>query len=61
MAVPKVALAIQNAIRSQISSMTDLLIVQTNVHVSGIVPEKLSSKIDPDNLFGDVVTSEVPD
>ncbi|WP_349582168.1 Asp23/Gls24 family envelope stress response protein [Leuconostoc citreum] len=60
-AVPKVALAIQNAIRSQISSMTDLLIVQTNVHVSGIVPEKLSSKIDPDNLFGDVVTSEVPD
>jgi len=59
--VPKVALEIQNAIQSQISSMTDLRLSQINVHVTGIVPEKVTNKIDPDNLFGDTQTAEVDD
>jgi len=57
--VPKVALEIQHAIQSQISSMTDLQVTQINVHVTGIVPEKISSSIDPDNLFGESGTTEV--
>ncbi len=60
-AVPKVALDIQNAIQSQITSMTDLHVVQTNVHVSGIVPEKVAKQFDPDNLFGETETTEVAD
>lgn len=57
-AVPRVALEIQNAIKSQISSMTDLHIAQTNVHVSGIIPEKVLNKIDPNNLFDTATSSE---
>ncbi|MEX0381220.1 Asp23/Gls24 family envelope stress response protein [Leuconostoc sp. MS02] len=57
--VPKVALEIQHAIQSQISSMTDLQVAQINVHVTGIVPEKVASNIDPNNLFGDSNTTEV--
>ncbi|WP_294973808.1 Asp23/Gls24 family envelope stress response protein [uncultured Leuconostoc sp.] len=57
--VPKVALEIQHAIQSQISSMTDLQVTQINVHVTGIVPEKISSSIDPDNLFGESGITEV--
>ena len=60
-AVPKVALAIQNAIRSQIASTADLSITQTNVHVSGIIPEKVPSEIEPNNLFGKTETTEVVD
>ncbi|MGO3411559.1 MAG: Asp23/Gls24 family envelope stress response protein [Leuconostoc falkenbergense] len=56
-AVPKVALNIQNAIKSQIASMTDLHVERINVHVSGIVPEKADSAIDPNNLFGDEVSN----
>ncbi|MBU7455209.1 Asp23/Gls24 family envelope stress response protein [Leuconostoc fallax] len=52
-AVPKVALNIQSAIKSQIASMTDLTVTQVNVHVSGIIPDKRVSTIDPNNLFGE--------
>jgi len=58
--VPRVALEIQKAIQSQIASMTDLHVSQVNVHISGIVPEKVANKIDPDNLFGEDAT-EVAD
>ncbi len=51
--VPKIALNIQNAIKSQVSSMTDLEVARVNVHVSGIIPEKPDHTIDPDNLFGE--------
>nr|MWN21541.1 Asp23/Gls24 family envelope stress response protein [Leuconostoc lactis] len=44
-AVPKVALDIQNAIQSQITSMTDLNVVQTNVHVSGMEDDIMAREI----------------
>jgi uncharacterized alkaline shock family protein YloU len=50
-AVPKTALAIQDAIQTQIGLMTDLVVTQVNVHVEGIVPMKSDSAIDPNHMF----------
>jgi uncharacterized alkaline shock family protein YloU len=51
--VPKVALKLQEHVKSQISSMTELNIAEVNVHVEGVVPEKVTNKLDPNNLFAD--------
>ncbi|WP_179395604.1 Asp23/Gls24 family envelope stress response protein [Lacticaseibacillus absianus] len=51
-AVPKVALAMQETLREQLLFMTDLTLDEVNVHVVGVVPEK-TAKIDPDDLFKD--------
>ncbi|MBM7544045.1 Asp23/Gls24 family envelope stress response protein [Periweissella beninensis] len=53
--VPKVALNIQEHIKSQISAMTELTITEINVHVEGVIPEKMTkeSKVDINNLFPD--------
>lgn len=51
-AVPQVALAIQEKIRQQILFMTGLEVTAVNVHVEGVVtPENVETQIDPDNLF----------
>ncbi|MCI1985620.1 MAG: Asp23/Gls24 family envelope stress response protein [Lactobacillus sp.] len=51
-AVPKVALAMQEQLREQLLYMTDLTLDTVNVHVVGVVPEK-APKIDPNDLFKD--------
>ncbi|QBO36786.1 Asp23/Gls24 family envelope stress response protein [Periweissella cryptocerci] len=51
--VPKVALKLQEHVKSQISSMTELAVAEINVHVEGVVPEKVTNKLDPNNLFAD--------
>ncbi|GKT02594.1 Asp23/Gls24 family envelope stress response protein [Furfurilactobacillus sp. WILCCON 0119] len=51
--VPKVALAMQDKVKQQVSLMTELAINEVNVHIVGIVPEKNDSEIDPDDIFGD--------
>lgn len=38
--VPKVALEIQQKIREQVYHMTDIELVEVNIHIVGIVPEK---------------------
>ncbi len=50
--VPKVALAMQTQLREQLLYMTDLALNTVNVHVVGVVPEKLP-KVDPADLFKD--------
>lgn len=50
-AVPKVALAIQDSVKQQLLFMTDLDLREVNVHVEGIIPEKTAQQVDPDNLF----------
>jgi uncharacterized alkaline shock family protein YloU len=52
-AVPQVALKMQTTIREQLLFMTDLELAAVNIHVVGIVPEKMENVVDPDNLFGD--------
>lgn len=49
-AVPKVAMTMQESLREQLLYMTDLTLDQVNVHVVGVVPEK-APKIDPNDLF----------
>lgn len=49
-AVPKVAMAMQESLREQLLYMTDLTLDTVNVHVVGVVPEK-AAKVDPDDLF----------
>ncbi|MBU3852038.1 MAG: Asp23/Gls24 family envelope stress response protein [Candidatus Paralactobacillus gallistercoris] len=51
--VPKVALKMQETLKQQLLEMTDLTLSQVNVHVVGVVPQKSSSNIDPDDLFAD--------
>ena len=51
-AVPKVAMAMQESLREQLLYMTDLTLDTVNVHVVGVVPEKITA-IDPDDLFKD--------
>ncbi len=51
--VPKVAMAMQAALKQQLLNMTDLTLSQVNVHVVGVVPQKSSSNIDPNDLFAD--------
>ncbi|HJE44744.1 Asp23/Gls24 family envelope stress response protein [Levilactobacillus namurensis] len=50
-AVPKVALAIQDSVKQQLLFMTDLDLHEVNVHVEGVIPEKTAQQVDPDNLF----------
>lgn len=51
--VPKVALEIQKRVKQQVKLMTDLTISEVDVHIEGIVPEKATSKFDPNNIFGE--------
>ena len=39
--VPKVALAMQEAVKQQVLYMTDIDLTEVNIHVVGVVPEKL--------------------
>lgn len=55
--VPKVALDMQETLREQLLFMTDLELTEVNVHVVGVVPEKVT-KIDPMNLFEDTEDDE---
>ena len=50
-AVPKVALAIQDSVKQQLLFMMDLDLREVNVHVEGVIPEKTAQQVDPDNLF----------
>lgn len=52
-AVPQVAMAIQEQVKQQLLVMTDLHVRDVNVHIEGVIPEKTTSAIDPNNLFGD--------
>lgn len=40
--VPKVALDMQDKVKEQVLFMTDIELVEVNVHVVGIVPEKIA-------------------
>ncbi|MTV81083.1 Asp23/Gls24 family envelope stress response protein [Secundilactobacillus folii] len=51
--VPKVALAIQEQVKQQLLFMTDLRISEVNVHIQGVIPEKTTSTVDPNNIFED--------
>ncbi|WP_461213203.1 Asp23/Gls24 family envelope stress response protein [Lacticaseibacillus sp. GG6-2] len=51
-AVPKVAMAMQESLREQLLYMTDLTLDTVNVHVVGVVPEK-ATQVDPNDLFKD--------
>jgi uncharacterized alkaline shock family protein YloU len=48
--VPKVALEMQDKVKQQVLFMTDIDLVEVNVHVVAVVPEKLA-KPDFDELF----------
>lgn len=50
--VPKVALTLQETLREQLLFMTDLELAEVNVHVVGVVPEKVT-KLDTADLFGE--------
>lgn len=52
-AVPKVALAIQDSVKQQLLFMTDLDLREVNVHVEGVIPEKADAGVDPNHLFDD--------
>ncbi|ANZ62141.1 alkaline-shock protein [Secundilactobacillus paracollinoides] len=56
--VPKVALAIQEQVKQQLLFMTDLHLSEVNVHVEGVIPEKTTQAVDPNNLFDDDDESE---
>ncbi|MBW1605645.1 Asp23/Gls24 family envelope stress response protein [Lactobacillus sp. Sy-1] len=51
--VPKVALEIQDKVKQQLLFMTELDVLDVNVHIEGIVHAHSESKIDPDDLFAD--------
>jgi uncharacterized alkaline shock family protein YloU len=55
--VPKVALDMQETLREQLLFMTDLDLTEVNVHVVGVVPEKVA-KIDTKDLFEDTEDDE---
>lgn len=59
-AVPKVALAMQERLREQLLYMTDLTLDEVNVHVVGVIPEK-AAKVDPADLFNDDQDTEDDD
>lgn len=50
--VPKVALDMQERVKQQVLFMTDINLVEVNVHVVAVVPEKLP-KPDFDELFSE--------
>ncbi|KRM99529.1 Asp23/Gls24 family envelope stress response protein [Loigolactobacillus rennini] len=51
--VPQVALKMQDTIKEQLLFMTDLKLSEVNIHVVGVIPEKLANSVDPDNLFAE--------
>ncbi|MHC9532549.1 Asp23/Gls24 family envelope stress response protein [Dellaglioa sp. BT-FLS60] len=51
--VPKVALMMQEKIKQQLLFMTGLEIIEVNVHVEGVIPEKEANKMDTDDLFSE--------
>ncbi|KRN29664.1 hypothetical protein IV38_GL000551 [Lactobacillus selangorensis] len=51
-AVPKVALDMQQSLQQQLLYMTDLKLKNVNVHVVGVVPEK-TVPVNPEDLFKD--------
>ena len=55
--VPKVALAIQKAVKDAVHDMADVSLSAVNVHVAGIVPEK-SPKPDMADLFDEDFLNE---
>lgn len=50
--VPKVAIDIQEEVEQQVLFMTGMTLKEINIHVVGVVPEKLP-KIDTSDLFDD--------
>ncbi|KRM18773.1 alkaline shock protein [Ligilactobacillus hayakitensis DSM 18933 = JCM 14209] len=56
--VPKVAEEIQEKVRQQLLFMTGLDLVEVDVHVEGIVPEKQEQSVDLNNLFDEEVEGE---
>ncbi|TYC47925.1 Asp23/Gls24 family envelope stress response protein [Weissella muntiaci] len=51
--VPKVARKIQEHVTTQIAAMTELNLAMVNVHVQGMVSNKPTLSVDPNNLFGE--------
>ena len=51
--VPKVAVALQQALKEQLLYMTDLKVDEINIHVVGLIPEKEAQKLDTSTLFND--------
>lgn len=51
--VPQVALKMQDTIKEQLLFMTDLDLTEVNIHVVGVIPEKLVNAVDPNNLFAE--------
>ena len=49
-AVPKVALDMQEKVRQQVLYMTDIELAEVNIHVVGVIPEKLATP-NLDELF----------
>ncbi|WEV54895.1 Asp23/Gls24 family envelope stress response protein [Leuconostocaceae bacterium ESL0723] len=56
--VPRVALAVQQAVIGRLKNQTGLTVSQVNVEVSGIVPVKDSHQVDPNHLFDETEVSE---
>ncbi|WP_281165059.1 Asp23/Gls24 family envelope stress response protein [Liquorilactobacillus sicerae] len=52
-AVPKVALEIQEKVKQQLLFMTGLKLSSVDVYVQGVVPEKQTAAVDPDDLFAE--------
>lgn len=52
MAVPKVAVAIQKAVKTAVYNMADVTLDDVNIHVVGIVTEK-AAKPDLKDLFNE--------
>lgn len=51
--VPKVASAIQDKVAQQVLFMTGLKLASVDIHVQGVVPEKVEATVDPNNIFGE--------
>ncbi|EOL48917.1 hypothetical protein RV11_GL000872 [Enterococcus phoeniculicola] len=55
--VPKVAMEMQERVKQQVLFMTDIDLVEVNVHVVAVVPEKMEQPV-LDELFEDEDTNE---
>ena len=51
--VPKVAGLIQERIKQQVALMTNLQVIEANVHVKGIVAAAEDQTVDPDDIYGE--------
>lgn len=57
--VPKVALEMQEKVKEQVLFMTDIELVEVNVHVVGVIPEKLPTvKVEKDSTKKAAVKKE---